>query len=260
MQFSVTTSDAFLHRRINLGAPSLDQLFAAVKAAASVGIPVVCRIQPALPRRQNDVFALIDRAAQSGVRFVAVEHLKLGMENHAAESKNLSSALGYDVPELFRAAGSKRAGREWMLPLSERLQPMLAYRVFAKKLGLLFGSADTDLLHLSDGNCCCNGTDLLLPGVKHFSFTMNEAIRRVSADGLVSFSSIRNEWRPEGSIKRYVNSKSRNGATIEDHLRSAWNRNSHGPSMTNFHGVTDTGEVDEEGMRIFSLQEFDRPG
>lgn len=255
LQFSVTTSDENLHKKINLGAPSLQALFESVRIAAKAGVPTVCRIQPALPDRPFDVVALIERAANSGVRFVAVEHLKIGMENAPKECADLSQALGYDIVQRFRKAKATRFGREWILPISDRLEPMLEFRRHAHSLGMFFGAADTDLLYLSDGDCCCNGSDLLLPGLNHYRFTINEAIRRGIASGTISYSSIHTEWRPQGSIKRYVNSKSRNGATVEDHMRSAWNRISHGPNLTTFFGVKDSGDLDSEGLKIYKMDE-----
>jgi DNA repair photolyase len=255
IQVSVSTSSEQLHRRINIGTPPLCELFASVSKASAKGIPTVCRIQPALPNRTHDVIELIDLAAASGVKHVAVEHLKLAMEKESIETKRLSSILGYDLVTYYRSVGSKRAGREWMLPIGERLPSVLNYRKRVKALGMTFGAADTDLLFLSDGSCCCNASDLLLPNANTFKFTMNEAIRKGMKSNQITFASISAEWRPSRSIKRFVNSKCRTGVTLEDHFRIAWNRNSHGPSMTNFAGVVATDDLDDDGMKIYRVDD-----
>lgn len=255
IQFSVSTSDELLHRKINLGTPTLAQIFAAVKIAAREGVPTMCRIQPAIPGRPRDVEELIDRANDAGVKYVAVEHLKLAIENAERESHDLSRALGYDILSRYRASRAERHGREWILPVSERLGPMLSYRERAHARGMKFGAADTDLLFLSDGNCCCNGSDLLLPNVNYYKFTMNEAIKRGKKSGKITFESIAKEWRPTRSIKMFVNSNSRNGSTAEEHLRAAWNKISHGPSLTSFAGVKATQDIDSEGMVVYAYSE-----
>ncbi|KQU89466.1 hypothetical protein ASD00_26795 [Ensifer sp. Root31] len=251
VQISLSSHRDELVERIDVGAPNATRRLETIRALADSGAIASCRIQPVLPTKEGDVFELIDRLAEVGAKHVSIEHLKLAVEpkHHA----RLSSALGLDVRSYFDEAGSKRIGREWILPIRSRVERQLEYRRRTHQNKMFFGAADSDLLHLSDGSSCCSGVDLL-GLVSRFTFTFTQAVR--SAKNLrVEFSSIAGEWRPQKSIARYVNSKSRLGpsAGIDAYIREAWNGLTHGASPAMYYGVHPTDEYDSAGCRVYML-------
>ncbi|MDR6192848.1 DNA repair photolyase [Agrobacterium pusense] len=250
-QISLSSGSDELVERMDIGAPNATRRLLAIRALADAGAVATCRIQPVLPKREDDVPELIELLAQAGARHVSVEHLKLAVEpsNHL----RLSSALGFDVKQYFEEAGSTRVGREWVLPVEYRVKQQIEHRHLAHRSGMLYGAADSDLLHLSDGSSCCSGVDLL--GLKsRFTFTFTQAVR-AARDLRIEFHSIADEWRPQKSIARYVNSKSRLGKSsgVEAYIRDSWNGLAHGASPAMYYGVRPTDEYDSEGCRIYQL-------
>lgn len=238
VQISLNTLDDKLSAAVDAGAPVSSERLNFMRTLCSTGVAVACRIQPVLPGREAEVFELIEACAEVGVRHVAVEHLKLPIERTWAHRNRLSAVLGLDVNALFHRLGATRQGREWILPVSWRLPSVLEYRTHARRHGLSFGAADTDLLHLSDGAVCCSGADLLGLG-DGFRFNYLEAIRSARDHGRIEWASIQDKWRPSRSIAMYVNSSSRSQAacTVETEVRAKWSSVSHGATPMSFYGV-----------------------
>lgn len=264
VQISFSTSDDTLASRIDFGAPLPTERLAALTTLAKSGIKTACRLQPLLPGHENEAIEFVGRCAEAGVRHVGVEHLKLALEG-SNRIDRLAQAMSQDIRGYYANVGSQRLGREWVLPVKLRLPILLRLRKEVRSYGMTFGAADTDLLPMSDGLCCCSGADILLRGGNPFEFNYIGAVRRASASGLIRFSSLDGCWAPTGSIARYVNSNSRlhlpdgRGATIEDYLRSNWNGRKNGCSPQMFYGVELTGQLDDAGLAIYALtDEFQR--
>jgi len=253
VQVSVTSLDERLCHAVELGTPGPSALLGAAALAVREGIPVACRLQPLLPTREADAVDLIDACAATGIKHVAVEHLKLPIERSWEGTPRLSKELGLDLFEHF--SGSTRVGREWILPVADRFQRILALRDAVHKRGLTFGAADNDLLLLSDGDCCCSGVDLVAGFDTHFRYTYTEAIRRGLASNEIRLSSLEGTWCPTRSIGRFVNSRSRltGGAGMKDYVHQNWNGSANGNSPASLYGVIDTGERDESGMKTYAL-------
>lgn len=263
VQVSLSSLDAQLLDAVDLGAPSPARRLAAVQRAAAAGVVTTLRIQPLLPGRATDAAEVIAAGAAAGVRHVAVEHLKLPIERGWWGRDRLAAALGDDALRPFADRGSRR-GREWILPVEDRLPVQLRLRELARRHRLSFAAADTDLLWLSAGTCCCSGADAFPGFADHFRCNYTEAIRRAVATGNVSIASIRDEWRPAGTISRFVNSHSRlqardgRGAGMFSYLEANWNGSANGNSPQMYYGVVDSGERDADGFRIYRLSEAAR--
>lgn len=238
VQISLSTLSDEISAAVDAGAPVASRRLAMMNRLSSAGVRVACRIQPVLPGREAEVLDIIEACAQVGVRHVGVEHLKLPIERGWAHRSRLDAALGINIKEKFERLGAKRSGREWVLPVTWRLPSVLQYRDHARRLGMTFGAADTDLLHLSDGAVCCSGADLLGLG-EGFRFNYLEAIRAARDHGRVELASLDAVWRPSRSIAMHVNSKSRSQAacTIESEIRAKWGSVSHGATPASFYGV-----------------------
>jgi hypothetical protein len=187
---------------------------------------------------------------------VAIEHLKLPVEqNHPLWTKLLAGA-GRDLRADYEQAGAKRDGRELVLPSAVKLPTILELRDAVRESGISLGVADNELQYMSDSDCCCNGVDRF-PGFEGwFKHQIAHAVRRCRRKRIV-YGAIAPYWVPEGSVDRWLNSRSRighlrdNGGSLKDHIRLRWN-NPHGPfSPASFFGVQPTEEFTSAGFRVF---------
>ncbi|TGQ63880.1 hypothetical protein EN829_021465 [Mesorhizobium sp. M00.F.Ca.ET.186.01.1.1] len=252
VQVSLPTLSDRLASRLDAGAPSITQRLKAIKLLTAEGVPTACRLQPFLAP-DDEANDLVAACAEAGAKQIAVEHLKLAVEN-SAHRKALSAALKLDLVKYYADRNSPRVGREWVLPVEDRLDRVLKLRGLAHASGMLFGAADNDLLHLSDGTSCCSSVDQL--GFKSaFRFTFTQAIH-AHDEGRISFASIADQWRPHRSIGRYVNSKSRiPTGSVEDYIRNHWNGYRHGTALDSYFGVRRSDERDGNGFVVYELAE-----
>jgi DNA repair photolyase len=255
VQFSLTTRSDELSTRIDAGAPPTSVRLTALKTLAKGGVKVAVRHQPVLPTMTGEVAELMTIAAELGARHYALEHLKLPVERYWQHRNSLSAAVGFDLERYYASRHSSRVGREWVLPIEERLEEVVRLKAVARRCGLSFGAADNDLLHLSDGSVCCSGADLLgMGGGLKFNFLT--AVRSGLSGDPITFASIARNWRPKRSIAEFVNSRSRQTSqTFDLFLRSRWNGVPNGPSPEAFYGVIDSGEQDQEGMKIYKIRD-----
>jgi len=259
VQLSLASLDPNLIRNVDVGTSGVRALLGAASRLAVAGIPVACRIQPLLPGRQSDARELVRICADVGFRHVSVEHLKLPIEAGWKGRQELSDVLGLDLRTHYRDAGSKRDGREWILPLERRLDNILELKDVARRHGVSFGAADNDLLHLSDSECCCSGADILLGDISPWQFNITTAVRRGMRGGIISFDDIDTCWRPNTNMHRYVNSKSRSPSDnrtksrklFDDFIKDAWDGKILACSPTDFFGVEESGGIDRSGRKRY---------
>jgi hypothetical protein len=261
LQLSMTSVRDALMRDIDVGTPGPSKLLLAGSEAAQAGVSVACRIQPLIPGLEKEAADVISACAQTGFRHVAVEHLKLPVERWQAIT-HLSDVLGFDLRSFYRESGAERVGREWVLPAELRLPTMLELRDLTHASGMTFGAADTDLLLLSDGRACCSGIDLLHKSFgSFFTYTYTEACRQGLGGEIIRMTRLDEEWRPIGTVSRFVNSSSRlptssgAGAGIDDYIRRNWNGSRNGPSPQTLYGVEETGDADDRGFAFYRMND-----
>lgn len=252
VQVSLSTLDDDVGQRLDLGAPSPSERIRVIEKLAAAGVPTMCRIQPLIPTRETDAFDVVEAVLRAGAKHVSVEHLKLPIESRAQMVNRMSAVIGVDLRKQYFSAGAQRIGREWVLPVGHRLPLILELRAQTWKQGATFGAADCDLLPLSDGDSCCSGIDL--HGMQSpYRFTFTQAIKKARR-GKVEFASIKQEWRPTGSIGQFVNSNSRIArAPVEEYIREAWNGRPNSLSPASFHGISESGTFDDSGLNIYSI-------
>ncbi|MDV3135976.1 hypothetical protein M1248_28800 [Mycobacterium sp. 29Ha] len=259
VQVSFSVRDDDLAADLDHGAPSPTQRIQMLRELSQAGIKTAARLQPLVPGREREAAVFIAELADAGVRHVGVEYLKLPVEGWPG-TQRMNRALDIDLGRLYAAEGAKRSAREWVLPATRRLESIVDLRTETHNYGMSFGAADTDLLPLGDGSCCCSGADSLLETAPSFlEFNYLGAIRRASPEGVVSFNSLLDCWVPTGSIAEMVNSKTRlpskdgRGAGISDYIRANWNGRPNGCSPQMFYGVESTGMFDDQGLRRYKL-------
>lgn len=259
VQVSLSSMDEKLIANVDRGTPGPNRIIDMLKTLKSCGIPTACRIQPLLPGHEDHAKDVIEASASVGVKHVAVEHLKLGVEKMWRGTGSLALSLGVDLNGYFKTAGARRVGREWVLPPSARIETTIEMRDMVHSFGMTFGAADTDFLLLSDGGCCCSGSDLTAGFENYFRCTYVEAARIGSRTGSIQLGNISDVWAPSGSIAECVNSNSRlpaeqgKGAGIRRYLEKNWNGSSNGPSPQGLYGIDYAGEVDHSGNKIYRV-------
>jgi DNA repair photolyase len=257
VQISLSSLNQRLLRELDAGTPSPEDRIECLRRLHEAGISTACRIQPVIPTREKDVLEVITACADARVSHVAVEHLKLPIERRWPGTRQMSRALGVDIADFFISRRARRVGREWVLPVEDRLPRMVAWREAVHDKGLTFGAADNDLLLLSDGGCCCSGIDLMdREFSSFFRFTYTEAVRRGAERNQISASLLDDVWRPIRSVNQYVNSRSRideHGSGVTEYLNRGWNGAPNGSSPVSLYGVVPSGSFDRNGKRVYQL-------
>jgi DNA repair photolyase len=261
VQVSLSSMDAKLIAAVDRGAAGPQRLMTMLRALKVEGIATSCRIQPILPTLEEHALDVVAACAEVGVGHVAAEHLKLGLEKGWAGTRELEATLKLDLFKYFAERGAQRVGREWILGVDSRVDTILKLRGTVRRSGMSFGAADTDLLLLSDGGCCCSGADLVPGFENYFRFNFLEAARKGLHTGIVSMDSLTDTWRPAASIAEHVNSNSRlpsangSGAGVSRYISGAWNGAANGAQLTGLHGVEDSGEVDTMGYKVYRIND-----
>ncbi len=256
VQFSFSSTFDKIAKRFEYFSDPPTKLMKAMEKLTNKGINVTCRWQPFIPGTSESPSEFIPRIASTGCKHVGLEHLKLPVERHHLLWGKLTDGVNCDIFEEYHELGARLDGREFVLPPQEKLSLVLETAAISKKYGLTFGVADNELQYLSDTNCCCSGIDQF-PGFENwYKYQIGYAIRKCRGKK-ISYDSISQEWRPTGSIDRYLNSNSRlskkgtSPGTITDHILAKWNNPELPGSPASFYGVVPTDEITATGERIY---------
>ena len=256
VQFSFSTLKDQQARRVEPNSTLPSDLLLAMKKLVSSGIKVTCRWQPFIRGISDNTASFVSRIAETGASHLALEHLKVPTEIRMRSLKSEARAVLASTKVSYIQAGAIRDGREYVLPSSQKIDTCLEVRDRAHSEGMSFGAADNELLALSDGEACCSGVDQF-PGFENvFRYNIACAVRR-GWDADITYDSIAHEWRPEGSVDRYLNSQSRIAhrlnvdGSIEDHIRYRWETRGVPGGPLSFYGVESTGRISKSGLSVF---------
>ena len=254
VRFSVTVVAPELRKGIDRGCPNLCDLFAAAKTICQVGVPVSFRLQPIFPGHEDVAYALLEEAGKMGVKHISMEYLKVPIDANIKFSETVRAALGSEPIRRYIEMGSKRNGREYILPFSYRAPYLLRFREYVKKLGMTFGFADNDLLIFSDGDSCCSASDLYLTNMNTFKANIVGMAKGKRVGDKLSLSDFHDKWYPKHRISPYLNSRSRiSSGQIKgrpdwpEYVKEMWN-SSHGIyNPAYFVGIRAVEQEDESG-------------
>lgn len=258
VQVSLTSTDDKLIEKIDRGTAGPRRIEKMLHLLHKEGIPTSCRIQPLLPAYEHHAKDVINMCAENGVHHVAIEHLKLGIEKNWDGKLKLSEALDIDINKYFEEHHAKRIGREWILDVSHRVETTAELRKYTHKNKMTFGAADSDLLLLSDGGCCCSGADFIVGFENYYKHNYLGAAQSGLEKREISYKLISKTWAPSSSIARFMNSTSRlkaapsQGAGIKDYIIQNWNGSLNGNSIDSFYGIKKTDQIDENGLAIYT--------
>ncbi len=254
VQFSLSSSVDELARRSEPNSSPPSAVLRCLEKLSRNGVNVTCRWQPYIPTLSEAPHDFITRVASAGCKHVSFEHLKVPLERKNRGWSRFTNAIGTDLFELYDGLGAVRDGREYVLPTAAKRANVLAVALEAKTSGMTFGAADNEFQYLSDTACCCSGADRF-PGFENFfKHQIGYALRKCRGKK-ISYSSIEKEWAPEGSIDRFLNSRSRisqrnGGSSVRDHIKKRWNQVEAPGSPSSFFGVAHQA-VGSGGMSIY---------
>ena len=159
VQFSLSTTEDSLARSIEPHATRPSILLRTMETLASAGVIVACRWQPYIMTVAEKPSTYVRRVAATGARHLAIEHLKIPVEQTSSESVANRSPVIAEAWKVYQSLGAIRDGREFILPAIRKLDRVLHIRSLCHKFGMTFGAADNEFLYLSDGHACCSGVD-----------------------------------------------------------------------------------------------------
>lgn len=249
VQFSFSTLDDELASKIEPYAAPPSSRLRAMYEMAQAGLWVSCRLQPFIPSTSGDLPTLVKELAAVGTRHVTVEHLKLGLRGSQRTLGELRQHCGSAFEEGYNLDKLQLKGTEYELLPMYKIRALQSLREETIKYGITLGIGDNDFHDLGDNPNCCGVGEL--PGFEnYFRRQFTYAIWKRSEDGFITYSSIEHEWAPKRSIRRYLNSKCRDGGgpehvcyTADDYLRQKWN------SVNALHSPTECANVIPAGLR-----------
>lgn len=258
VQFSFVSTNDITAKRFEPYSSSPSALLKTMEMLSRREIPVTCRWQPYIQGISDKADDFSKKIGSTGCRHIALEHLKLPSEKSNPLWQKLMTASGRDLYKEYLQLGAKLQTREWILPAEKKIATIIQVANEVRKQNMTFGCADNEFQYLSDTDCCCSGVDQF-PGFENwFKHQISFAVRKCRNQQKITYQSIANEWAPEGSINRYLNSRTRlspNGTvsgTIKDHILHRWNnqKSPNNPSSF-FYGVLHKDEITNKGNSIY---------
>ncbi|WP_136657104.1 radical SAM protein [Nitratireductor sp. XY-223] len=249
-------------RKIEKGVPSLSARIDMAEALSATGIPVSLRFQPVIFGQEEDALRVLKLAGSAGVRHVSAEYLKLPIESRSRQTSYLSAAIP-DLVNTYHSLDAKRVGREFVLPTEVKAPGLFFLRDNAVAMGLKFGFAENEFLHLNQFSSCCNAADLFLNNCNFFSGNILGILKRQMTNEKIEFCLPQDEWLPKMSVFSHLNSRSRGKRLVstkeptprtrwKNLLIDKWNSTSGRGGPLSFWGVVSDGRVDSHGNKIYA--------
>lgn len=261
VQFSFSTLSDKIAKVTEPFAYSPSELLKAIEKLSTKNIITTVRWQPYIPGVSEQPKEFVKQISSVGIRHIAIEHLKLPLEKHNPLWKRLATKLNFDILQFYKTNGAYRDGRELILPTGFKIRALMELKSALSGSNITVGAADNDLQHLSDSDCCCSGVDQF-PGFENWNkYQIGHAIKK-SEGNRILYSSIAEYWRPQGSIDKHLNSKSRIKSTninrhlvIDDYILERWENLDSEFNPTKYFGIEFNGERDINGLKVFDWNE-----
>lgn len=261
VRFSAAGVSELARPEIDRKCDPFDYTLTKIETLAKAGIPTALRIQPLFPGFEIRALEMTTEAAAAGVRQVSFEYLKIPNELSEQELARMAAALGYDIKERYRSLGAHYVGRDRVLNTDVKKPFVKKARGHCHDLGLRFGAGDTEFIPWSDGKGCCGSSDLLLREAQQFETNFTGIIKAalLTDTAMVRADKLKQVWSPSHAVSPYLASRSRNakheGEGLSDWMQlvlARWNGKAGPYCPSFFEGVEDTGELDDDGFKIYS--------
>lgn len=254
LQISFCTLDDFLSKKIETNTPAPSKRIELIRSLSSI-CWVSARLQPMIPGNLDAASEAIVTLAKAGVKHISVEFLKIPFFGGQNLLNSLSHHLNTDISKYY--SDRRINALEFLVNKDYAVNSHSQLITIAKLHNISYSSADTDLLPFDASDSCCSGTAEVKGFENYYKYTFPQAIRNALSNksDFLTFEHLDNEWAPEGSIKRYLNSKTRieGENTIKRFMATKWNNASSAYGPLSFHGIYDTGTYDNNQMKIFKI-------
>ena len=253
VQITLISSSEQATQKLEPNAPSVEKRLELFAKLSEHDIWTSCRMQPLIPKVNDEDYELIDKLAAAGCEHVIVEHYKMPTYSSLNRRKMMNDACSYDIESYYRRSCSKPRGMFFELPSSDKVVQLRKLVAHIHEKNMTFGAADNDFHDLGDSTCCC-GVDGL-PGFQNIHLRQNvKAVMDGKESGRIRYSSIENEWCSEGSVREIVNAhcrlqgcKDRFARSIRDFVETKWNSPYSNNAPTDMANVVPSDEVDDSG-------------
>ena len=253
VQLSMPTNNSTVLKRLNKNKNIYHNQLKTIDSLIKNKIPVVCRLQPFIPRFEEEYINIIEDLIKAGVKTISIEYLKLPLENEKMNFSLMDEIFGFPLLAFYKKKEATRSGREWVLPSKYKYEMIKTIKNQFNDIEINY--ADNDLMHLNKYNCCIGKYQQLEGFQNTFNYNITTAIKN-NQNGVIKRNSIEEEWYPKKSINRIINSKSRisgEGIIIKDYIDKAWNSASN-LSPINYHGVLKGDNVDDNQNIEYKLE------
>ena len=252
VQVSLSTLNEETCKIIEPNCPTPNERLRTLEILAMHNIKTSIRWQPYIPTISENPKDFIDNVASVGINHLTFEFLKIPIDNKKFWDDYPNPFN--QIRALYKSSGGIIDGREIILPPKIKINTIWEVKKELKNYQISFGCAENDLQYLSDTECCC-GVDKFCGFENWNKYQFSYAIRN-SKDQLIQYDNIKNEWKPQGSIDQYLNSKSRiykkdTHNKSADYLIERWENLKSDFNLIKYYNVIDSGTRDENGIRIY---------
>ena len=209
VRFSAAAITECARPAIEPGCNSFAQTLICAERLVGAGIPVTLRIQPIIPGFEGEALRMMHEAASAGVQHISLEYLKLPLDSLSRVASKILSATGIDVLSVMSAQGMLRVGPDFTLATLPKLRFLSKAQALARRLGLTIGAGDTELIHLSDGDGCCNGASMMLRKANIFTGNFTGLLKGAGNGQKIIFADFMGHWTPSTPINPYLMTDSR---------------------------------------------------
>jgi len=261
IRFSAAGVREECRKKLEVGCPGIDETLATITSLSAQGIAVSLRVQPVIPGHEEEALMLAKRAAQSGVRHVSFEYLKIGTEGREQTVNRVSAAVGADIWNVMVERGITRIGRDYTLKAAAKSDFVRRAKQLCRNSGVKFGASDTEFIHLSDGLGCCNGSDYFLENCTQFRSNFVGVLSDCKKGDRIYFSDLELHWQPKLNVHRYLTTNSRGRSSNKrlsnwmSLLACRWNGGKSPYSPSFFFGIVWTGDYDDRGYKVYEVEE-----
>ncbi len=262
IQISISTLDQKKSKLLEPNSPDPEILLHCIKELIQNKINVTLRWQPYIIGLGDNFEYFVNRIKETGIKHIGFEHLKLPVEKNNDIDEKFIKITGNSIYELYLEKGAILNGREFILPIEEKLKNIRKLKNLLKSSNISLGLADNEFQYLSTYSCCCSGVDMFEGFENWYKPQISYAIRKSYIDNMefIKLDNIINEWNSNGSIDKFINSKSRiqkqeSPNSMFTYVKTRWNDLNSSFNPVNYFNIKYTNQIDADGNKIYKFGE-----
>lgn len=260
IQISISTLAERKSKILEPNSPDPQILLQGIKELIKNKINVTLRWQPYIIEVSDDFKYFINQIKQTGIRHIGFEHLKLPVEKNTDIDDKFKKITGKSIYELYKKRGAILSGREYVLPIEQKLDNIRKLKNELKDSDISIGLADNEFQYLSTYSCCCSGVDMFEGFENWYKPQISYAIRKSFLDNkeVIRLDNIINEWNSQGAVDKFLNSKSRIGKqekpnSMFTYVKTRWNDLNSTFNPVNYFNIEYTNQIDVDGNKIYKF-------